>query len=187
MIFTKIEIENFGIFRGKHIFNLRPGKSSSSPKPIILFGGKNGSGKTTLFEAIRLCLYGPSFKGRKMYNSLYHKHLRQRLNRNVSEALNPRKASICVEFEYGRFGRVDTYLVRRSWKCNGNKVIESLQIHQNSRPLRDIDEEKWQEQERAFLLLLPVCAPGHRRSLFGALDAWPEADRELWRRVGDDP
>lgn len=146
MIFTKIEIKNFGIFCGKHIFNLTPNQSSSSAKPIILFGGKNGSGKTTLFEAIRLCLYGSSFKGRKMYKSLYHKHLRQRLNRNVPDALNPRKASICVEFEYGRFGSVDTYLVRRSWECARDKTtVESLEIHQNGRPLRDIDEEQWQD------------------------------------------
>jgi len=145
MIFTKIQIKNFGIFRGKHTFNLRPDKSSSSQKPIILFGGKNGSGKTTLFEAIRLCLYSSSFKGRKMYKSLYHKHLRQRLNRYVTDAPNPHKASIWVEFEYGRFGHVDTYLVKRSWEYNDDKVIESLEIHQNGKPLRDIDEEQWQD------------------------------------------
>ena len=146
MIFTKIEIKNFGIFRGKHTFNLRPDQSRSYPKPIILFGGKNGSGKTTLFEAMRLCLYGPSFKGRKMYKSLYHKHLRQRLNRNVPDTQNPRKASICIEFEYSRFGKVDTYLVRRSWKCARDRTtVESLEIHQDGRPLRDIDEEQWQD------------------------------------------
>lgn len=80
-----------------------------------------------------------------MYKSLYHKHLRQRLNRYVTDAQNPHKASIWVEFEYGRFGHVDTYLVKRLWEYNDDKVIESLEIHQNGKPLRDIDEEQWQD------------------------------------------
>ena len=145
MIFRKIEIENFGIFRGKHIFDLSPIKSTSSPKPIILFGGRNGAGKTTLFEAIRLCLYGSGFKGRKLYKSLYHKHLRQRVHRYALDAPDSNKASICVEFEFARFGHIDTYLVKRSWKCDDKQTIESLEIHQNGKSLCDIDEKQWQD------------------------------------------
>ncbi len=145
MIFTKIEVENFGIFLGKHVLDLSPVRSNGSVKPIILFGGKNGSGKTTLFEAIRLCLYGASFKGRKLHKARYHKYLRQRLNRYASGVPNSQRASICVEFEYARFGRIDTYSVRRSWKCDDEETITSLEIHQNSRPLRDIDEKQWQD------------------------------------------
>ena len=145
MIFKKIEIENFGIFRGKHIFDLSPTKSTSSPKPIILFGGRNGSGKTTLFEAIRLCLYGSGFKGRKLYTSLYHNHLRQRLHCYALDAPDSNKASICVEFEFARFGHIDTYLVKRSWECDDKQTIESLEIHQNAKPLCDIDEKQWQD------------------------------------------
>lgn len=145
MIFTKIEVENFGIFRGKHVFNLSPAGSNRPAKPIILFGGKNGSGKTTLFEAIRLCLYGDSFKGKKLYRSKYHKHLRQRLNRYPSDGPDSHRASISLEFQYGRFGRVDTYSVKRSWECNDEITTPSVQIRQNGKPIRDIDEDQWQD------------------------------------------
>ena len=145
MIFKKIEVENFGIFRGKHVFDISPVRSKGPAKPIILFGGRNGSGKTTLFEAIRLCLYGSSFKGRKLHKSRYHKHLRQRLNRYTSGVPNSQRASICVEFEYARFGHIDTYSVRRSWECDDKQTISSMEIHQNGKPLCDIDEEQWQD------------------------------------------
>ncbi len=145
MIFKKIEVENFGIFHGKHVFDLSPVRSKGPAKPIILFGGRNGSGKTTLFEALRLCLYGSSFKGRKLHKSRYHRHLRQRLNRYTSGVPNSQRASICVEFEYARFGHIDTYSVRRSWECDDKQTIASMEIHQNGKPLCDIDEEQWQD------------------------------------------
>jgi len=145
MIFKKIEIENFGIFRGKHVFDLSPVKAKGPLKPIILFGGKNGSGKTTLFEAIRLCLYGSSFKGKKLHKSRYHMYLRQRLNRYTSGVPNSQRASVSVEFEYAGFGHIDTYSVRRSWKCDDQQTTTLVEIHQNGKPLRDIDEKQWQD------------------------------------------
>jgi len=152
MILTKIEVENYGVFRGKQVFDLRPKKSSNLQRPIILFGGKNGSGKTTLFEAVRLCLYGSSFHGRKLPKFLYHKHLRQRVHRS-SEAPSPITASVSVEFNYAQAGHIDTYLVKRSWSCQDTEITESLEVYQNAAHLRDIDEEQWQD----FLMeLIPL-------------------------------
>ena len=151
MIFTRIEVENYGVFRGKQVFDLRPIKSSNLQRPIILFGGKNGSGKTTLFEAVRLCLYGSSFQGKKLPKFLYHKHLRQRVHRSL-KAPDP-TASVSVEFNYAQTGRIDTYLVKRSWTCSDVEIIESLEIYQNGAHLRDIGEEQWQD----FLMeLIPL-------------------------------
>jgi len=151
VIFTRIEVENYGVFRGKQVFDLRPIKSSNLQRPIILFGGKNGSGKTTLFEAVRLCLYGSSFQGKKLPKFLYHKHLRQRVHRSL-KAPDP-TASVSVEFNYAQTGRIDTYLVKRSWTCSDVEIIESLEIYQNGAHLRDIGEEQWQD----FLMeLIPL-------------------------------
>lgn len=152
MIFTKIEVENYGVFRGKHVFDLRPVKSPNMQKSIILFGGKNGSGKTTLFEAVRLCLYGNSFQGRKIQKSTYSKYLRQRVHRS-SEDPQTTVASVSVEFNYAQSGRVDTYLVKRSWACDDQQTNESIKIYQNGALLRDIGEEQWQD----FLMeLIPL-------------------------------
>ena len=145
MIFTKIELENFGIFRGKHVFNLSPLTSKNFQKPIILFGGKNGAGKTTLFEAVRLCLYGENFNGSKLSKSKYKKELFKRINHTNGGIENNLRTTICVEFEYGRFGHVDTYLIQRSWVCADGKIVSSLEVQQNGKLLRDIDEKQWQD------------------------------------------
>lgn len=152
MILTKIEVENYGLFQGKQVFDLRPIKSNRLQKPIILFGGKNGSGKTTLFEAVRLCLYGSSFLGRKLPRTIYYKHLRQRVHRSSKSHLQS-KTSVSVEFSYGQSGRVDAYMVKRSWTCKDTETVESLEVYKNGARLRDINEEQWQD----FLMeLIPL-------------------------------
>lgn len=46
MLLTRVILKDFGIYQGKHEFNL----STTAKKPIVLIGGTNGAGKTTLFE-----------------------------------------------------------------------------------------------------------------------------------------
>ena len=142
MIFTKIEVENFGVFGGRHTFDLNPEKSGYA-KPLILFGGKNGSGKTTLFEAFRLCLYGNNFQGKRISKPIYHKYLRQHIHQSLED--RPTTASVSVEFDYAQAGRVDRYLVKRSWTYENKQINESLEIYQNCSLLRDVNEEQWQD------------------------------------------
>ena len=77
MILERLQVKNFGVFRGQHIFNLTP--IFYENKPIILFGGLNGSGKTTLFDGIKLCLYGRlssrNFKTKKDYHGYIKKKI----------------------------------------------------------------------------------------------------------------
>ena len=128
MIFTKLALENFGLFRGKHVFNLNP---ESSEKPIIIFGGKNGTGKTTLFEAVRLCLYGNSFQGIPLSRTKYEQYLRDRIHRYPGTIVQPDTASVNIEFEYTRFGQTDNYNVKRSWQRGESRVAEILEICKN--------------------------------------------------------
>ena len=73
MLFSKIILENYGIYKDRQIFDF----TSSSEKPIILCGGTNGAGKTTLFNSVMLCLYGQdSFEKRttrKDYDEFFEK------------------------------------------------------------------------------------------------------------------
>ena len=144
MIFTKIEVDNYGIFRGRHVFDLNPTKSSSLGKPIILFGGKNGSGKTTLFEAVRLCLYGNSFQGKKIQKTKYHKYLRQRVHHSFEDSLI-NTATVSVELNYAQSGHISKYLVKRSWTYDDTQTTESLEVYQDGALLQGIDEEQWQD------------------------------------------
>lgn len=142
MIFTKIELENFGIFRGKHLLNLDPLVNGSS-KPIVIFGGKNGSGKTTILEAIRLCLYGEQFKGSELKSEKFTKYLFERFNRYAFDHEKSPIMSVCVEFKYGRFGEVENFRIKRSWAYVNDKLEKKLLIYQNGELLKDLYKKQW--------------------------------------------
>ncbi len=159
MMFKQLDLENFGAFSEKQSIDFRVLRSSGAPKPIILLGGKNGTGKTTLLEAVKICLYGASFKGRKMPRWKYHKHLRQRLHRNV-DGSRPSQASVSLEFDYARAGYVDSFQIQRLWRFTDSDVIETLEIRQNDEPLKDVNEEQWQD------FLMELIPPGLSRLFF---------------------
>lgn len=54
MMFTRLIILNFGVYRGYNEFNLRPAGNSGDTRPVVLIAGQNGAGKTTILEAVRL-------------------------------------------------------------------------------------------------------------------------------------
>ena len=58
MIFKEFTIENFGIYQGEHVIDLRV----QDGKPVVLFGALNGGGKTTFLDALQLVLYGKHAK-----------------------------------------------------------------------------------------------------------------------------
>ena len=62
MLLTKLILENYGVYDGRHVLDL----TCDENKPVILCGGKNGSGKTTILEAIMLSLYGKTFLGKSI-------------------------------------------------------------------------------------------------------------------------
>lgn len=141
MLFTKLVVENFGLFRGKHTFDLRP---TDAKKPIILFGGKNGTGKTSLFGAVRLCLYGSSFDEIPLSRLKYEQCLREMIHRYQGIAVQPDTASVSVEFEYIQQGQTDRYEVKRMWRRGEARVAEVLTINRNGEALEDVDSEQWQ-------------------------------------------
>jgi DNA sulfur modification protein DndD len=143
MIFKKLTLVNFGVYRGRHIFNLSPG----SEQPIVLFGGKNGAGKTTLLEAIRLCLYGPLAlsQPQRPSKAVYEQYLRGRIHRTGNGVVPIERACLALEFEYATAGETNHYIIQREWQNHGSRFTETLQVTENGRRLSDVDVAQWQD------------------------------------------
>ena len=148
MIFTRLTVENFGLFAGRHDFYLRPYDSAKdgADRPIVLIGGMNGAGKTTFFEAIRLCLYGQLALGNRVRVADYETHLRQRIHRaSGPDDEAPCRAATELEFEHTHNGEVQTYRVRREWAHTETGVDESMSLWRNNSLVTDLDPSQWQD------------------------------------------
>jgi DNA sulfur modification protein DndD len=157
--FKQITINNFGVFSGEQTFDLKPESSHGDSKPIIIFGGKNGTGKTTFLEAFKICLYGSLFKGKKLPNSDYNRHIQLRLHR-APDGKKATYASIALEFDYARLGNIDSYLVKRSWTNNESGILEKLYVEENGRPLTQVNKEQWQN------FIMELIPPGLSKLFF---------------------
>ena len=138
MILREISLENFGLYAGKHMVNLAPQRG----QPVVLFGGKNGAGKTTLLEAVRLALYGKRALGIRVGQSEYEQHLLQRTHAD-KDGRRSGLASVALKFDYAEAGRIQHYLVARSWAVKGEKVIESLRLEKDGEVLSEVPTEEW--------------------------------------------
>ena len=148
MIFHQLTLNNFGLFGGEQTLALTPRIKYNKPRPVILIGGKNGTGKTTILEAVRLCLYGARSLGNRVSQSAYHEYLASMIHHSQTTLLQPKEASVALEFEHVHSGKKDHYHVKRRWETRGSTkepVEESLVIHKNSEPLSDFEAEHWQD------------------------------------------
>lgn len=137
MILQSLRIFNFGLYGGKHQFDLSPG--SEGDKPVILVVGHNGSGKTTFLESVRLALYGKRALGPRVGQADYERHLLKRINNFAKD----RRAYVELVFKSQHLGNDDTYTVKREWASRGAGVVESLQFDRNGKPVDDIPREDW--------------------------------------------
>ena len=146
LLITKLTLENFGLFRGTQVFDLRPEYADGCNKPVILIGGKNGAGKTTLFEAIRLCLYGPNLgEYRFQKKGEYENYVSGHFHLIAGSPLHVSRAAVEIEFEHSHLGVVDTYTVKRSWHRGKIGVKETLFVAKNNEEIQDLDAQQWQE------------------------------------------
>lgn len=151
MILTKISLENFGLFRDRQDFNLKP-STDNREKTIILFGGMNGAGKTTLFEAFKLCLYGKTLP--EFYETEnYYKYIKSKIHRSPKLILQPVSAIISLEFEFTRSGQIDIFHVERRWHIKDIGLDEEFEVKMNGEKLEEIAASHWQD----FVVeLLPI-------------------------------
>lgn len=144
MIISRLVIENYGVFHGRHDIDLRPQNQSDAVRPIILIGGKNGAGKTTLLEAVRLCLYGKNALGRSS-RSDYELYISDRIYRSPITGANAVTAKIELTFEYVHAGKASSYHAERAWHRKGNGVSEELIVFKDNKLLNDISREHWND------------------------------------------
>lgn len=145
MILTRMYLENYGLFREKTEFDLRPREKYRKIRPVILFGGKNGAGKTTFLEAIRLLFYGRRSLGSHVSQKDYHAALLARVHRNKSTDKRATYAKVGIEFELVMGGEKHVFFVERSWAVNSAGTLQEwFQVDKNGEPLGEIGSDHWE-------------------------------------------
>ena len=144
MIFTKIILQDYGVYRGKNEFDF----TCTKDKPIILVGGTNGAGKTTLFESVMLCLYGISTMEKRSTRKSYEAFLARKIHRNTKDTID--SSSITVQFQFFHDGKEIEYKVHRTWSKIDSKLKEHLFIYKRHsecekfESLDTVEESHWQ-------------------------------------------
>ena len=122
MYFTKVELHNFGIYRGHHTMCF-PAPAGS--RNITLIGGLNGRGKTTFLDAILLALYGRQAtryiqESARSYERLLLEHINKRPTDDETFV------AVSLRLDSGV-----TLRVRRSWRAAGKRAEESVQVEKD--------------------------------------------------------
>ena len=153
MVFRRLVLEDFGLYRGVQEIDLAPRQKRGRTLPVVLFGGKNGAGKSTIFEAILLCLYGRSAIGERARHSDYLDYLFQRIHRTPF-GLNSTRAAVTVEFDFVQAGVRHVYEVTRSWvaaSATAASIDVSLDLKQDGQRLDDLDQSHWDDFLRELI------------------------------------
>ncbi len=128
MLLLKLTIENFGVFRGRHTFELAPRIENDQKRHLTIFSGHNGSGKTTLFQAMRLALHGSAYLENVLVSQKYHGFILNRIHRFPDAAQQVNESGVVLSFEYVRSGKPSIIEVERRWKKQGLGIREALNV-----------------------------------------------------------
>lgn len=122
MYFTKVELHNFGIYRGHHEMCL---SNRTGERNITLIGGLNGRGKTTFLDAILLALYGRQAT-RYIQESArsYERLLLEHINRHPTD--DETYVAVSLRLDSGV-----TLRVRRGWRAMGKRAEESVLVEKD--------------------------------------------------------
>ncbi len=139
MIFKRLEIFNYGIFKGEHEVNF----AGPSIQSVTLVGGLNGSGKTTIFEAIQIALFGShSNLHKENKQPSYTKYLTSKINRDSNK-----RVGTAIKFTINLSDDIDIgedITILRSWKRTTKGLKEYFEVYRND--IVDIDlSENWIE------------------------------------------
>lgn len=122
MYFTKVELHNFGIYKGTHEMCLT---NIIGARNITLVGGLNGRGKTTFHDAILIALYGKqALKYIQEKARSYDKLLLDHINKHATTDETYVAVSLCLDD--------GTELhVKRSWSAKGKKIDQQISVEKN--------------------------------------------------------
>lgn len=124
MYFTKVELHNFGIYKGTHEMILTDKCGECN---ITLIGGLNGRGKTTFHDAILIALYGKQAlkyiqEKERSYDKLLADHI------NIQATDEETYVSVTLVLEDNTVIRV-----KRSWRLKGKKIEQQTEVEKNGR------------------------------------------------------
>ena len=122
MRLIRLELNNFGVYRGLNIF------AFEGQKPVVLIGGMNGRGKTTFLEAVLAALYGAnSIAFKESGYSTFGQYLRAHTNTDTDQL----DAHIELEFENTRDDVSERLSVRREWDTSSKHVFVETAVMKN--------------------------------------------------------
>lgn len=130
MIINSITIKNFKSYEDETTFSFAP----KNNKNIILIGGENGAGKSTLFEAIKLCIYGPTIYGYLGQNHNYLSKIENCINDNAFKNENV-DCSIEISLSFTEGTKINNYYLKRSWNYKKQKIHEYFEVSLNGEVL----------------------------------------------------
>jgi DNA sulfur modification protein DndD len=161
MHLLNLTIHNWGVFRGRHDFNLAPAHpSDGAHRHLTIVCGPNGAGKTTLFQALALALHGRLALSDRMSHQAYSDFLLNRLhryNKNGTSATAD-EGDVALTFQYIQSGRPLRIQVERRWERRGQNVSETLTVLQDGEP-PDVDPAEYQNWLNDLVPpgLAPLC------------------------------
>ncbi len=122
MYFTKVELHNFGIYKGTHEMAL---SDRIGQRNITLVGGLNGRGKTTFHDAILLALYGKSALKYVQENAKsYDKLLLDHINKHATDNLT--YVAVTLQLDDGT-----TIRVKRSWFEKNSRAVQETEVEKD--------------------------------------------------------
>lgn len=135
MIINSITLKNFRSYEDETTFSFTPQRN----KNIILIGGENGSGKSALFEAIKLCIYGPTTYGYLGQNYNYLTKIKNNINDNAFKNKDI-ECLIALSISFNEGTEIKEYYLKRSWTYSDQKLYESFKVFLNGKELNDEDK-----------------------------------------------
>lgn len=149
MIITSLELNNFGPFKDKHLFSIKP---TTDKKPVVIIMGHNGAGKTTFLEALQLGLYGAFSWGLKNMSPRYQSVIKQKFNRKAHNDNPEGEFSVAVGFNWRSGKCIEHYKLERKWWINlEGKLYEKFIVFKNKVELEEREAFEFQEKLRSFL------------------------------------
>lgn len=122
MYFTKVELHNFGIYKGTHEMRLT---NCIGDRNITLVGGLNGRGKTTFHDAILIALYGKqALKYIQEKARSYDKLLLEHINKHATDNETYVAVSLCLDDG-------TSLRIKRSWTAKGKKIEQQIIVEKN--------------------------------------------------------
>lgn len=122
MYFTKVELHNFGIYKGTHEMVLT---NKIGERNITLIGGLNGRGKTTFHDAILIALYGKqALKYIQEKEKSYDKLLVDHINKHATDDETYIAVTLVLEDN-------TVIRVKRIWSLKGRKIDQKTIVKKN--------------------------------------------------------